>query len=114
MFDFDPRRYAPLLAAQDYVHVPQGITQAFYELMCRQVDEYYDANRLDKYARGDKQQALYEFPSHDHYQEFVGMLATLSGLPADQLVVSERHIKGYEPGAAPKPMPHKDRHATQL
>jgi hypothetical protein len=42
------------------------------------------------------------------------MLGGLSGLPAAQLVISERHIKGYEPGAAPKPMPHKDRHATEL
>src|SRR4051794_17035524 len=107
MFDFDPRRYAPLLAAQDYVHVPQGITQAFYEVMCRQVDEYYDANRLSQYARGDKQQALYEFPSPAHYQEFLEGLAALSGLPAEKLVISERHIKGYEPNAAPRPTPHK-------
>ncbi len=29
-------------------------------------------------------------------------------------MISERHIKGYEPNAAPRPVPHKDRHATQL
>jgi hypothetical protein len=114
MFAFDPAEYAPALARQDYVHIPRGLTDEFYRLVCRQVDEYYDANRLAEYARGDNQQALYEFPSHDHYQEFVAMLATLSGLPADKLVISERHIKGYEPNAVPKPMPHKDRHATQL
>jgi hypothetical protein len=42
------------------------------------------------------------------------MLAVLSGLPADKLVISERHTKGYEPNATPNPMPHKDRHATRL
>lgn len=114
MFAFDPREYAPALAAQDYVHIPQGITPEFYEVMCRQVDAYYEAHRLSQYARGDKQQALYEFPSPAHYQEFIEGLAALSGLPADRLVVSERHIKGYEPTAAPRPLPHKDRHATQL
>ncbi len=114
MFAFDPAEYAPVLARQDYVHIPGGLTEEFYQVVCRQVDEYYDANRLAKYARGDKQQALYEFPSHDHYKEFVATLATLAGLPADKLVISERHIKGYEPNAVAKPMPHKDRHATQL
>ena len=114
MFSFDPADFAPVLASQDYVHIPQGLSEEFYNLMTRQVDEYYQANRLDKYARGDKQQALYEFPSHEHYQEFVAMLGVLSGLPADKLVISERHIKGYEPNAAPRPMPHKDRHATQF
>jgi hypothetical protein len=114
MFAFDPLDYAPALAAQGYVHIPQGLTAVFYRLMSRQVDEYYMAHRLSEYARGDKQQALYEFPSADHYHEFVATLAALSGLPADKLVISERHIKGYEPNAAPRPMPHKDRHATQL
>jgi hypothetical protein len=114
MFRFDPLEHAPALAAQDYVHIPQGLTEEFYRLMSRQVDDYYTAHRLSDYARGDKQQALYEFPSADHYHEFVATLAALSGLPADKLVISERHIKGYEPGAAPRPMPHKDRHATQL
>jgi hypothetical protein len=114
MFAFDPAEYAPVLARQDFVHIPQGLSEELYEIMCRQVDEYYDANRLEKYARGDKQQALYEFPSHDLYREFIEMLAVLSGLPADQLVISERHIKGYEPNAAARPIPHKDRHATQL
>jgi hypothetical protein len=114
MFSFDPLDHAPILAAQDYVHIPHGLTEEFYQLMSRQVDEYYEARRLSEHARGDKQQALYDFPSAGHYHEFVTTLGALSGLPADQLVISERHIKGYEPGAAPRPMPHKDRHATQL
>jgi hypothetical protein len=114
MFTFDPQDYAPTLAHQDYVHIREGLTEEFYELMCRQVDEYYAARRLSQHARGDKQQALYEFPSTAHYDEFRATLGALSGLPADKLVLSERHIKGYEPNAAARPMPHKDRHATQL
>lgn len=114
MFTFDSRDYAPCFAAQDYVYIPQGLSEEFYQLMCRQVDAYYDAHRLKEYARGDKQQALYDFPSADYQQQFLHMLADLSGLSADKLVISERHIKGYEPGAAPRPMPHKDRYATQL
>jgi hypothetical protein len=114
MFAFDPRAHAAALAANDYVHIRQGLTEEFYQVMCRQVDEYYDSQRLSEYARGDKQQALYEFPSPAHHQEFVATLAALCGLPAEQVVISERHIKGYEPNAAPRPTPHKDRHATQL
>jgi hypothetical protein len=114
MFNFDPLEYAPVLAAQDYVHIRAGLSEEYFQLMSRQVDEYYEARRLSEHARGDKQQALYEFPSTAHYHEFVTTLAALSGLPADKLVISERHIKGYEPNAAPRPVPHKDRHATQL
>jgi hypothetical protein len=114
MFAFDPAAYAPVLADQDYVYIRQGLTEEFYQIMSRQVDEYYQANRLADYARGDKQQALYEFPSTACFQEFLGTMAALSDLPADQLMVSERHIKGYEPNAVPRPMPHKDRYATQL
>jgi hypothetical protein len=114
MFTFDPHEYAARFADQDYVYIPQGLSEEFYQLMCQQVDAYYDAHRLKDYARGDKQQALYEFPSGDYQQQFLDMLAALSGLESDRLVISERHIKGYEANAAPKPMPHKDRYATQL
>ncbi|MBM4071752.1 MAG: hypothetical protein FJ271_22920 [Planctomycetes bacterium] len=114
MFTFDPAAYAPVLARQDFVHIPQGLSEEFYDIMCRQVDDYYQANRLKQHARGDKQQALYEFPSTAHYEEFLTTLGELGGLPAEKLVISERHIKGYEAGAAPRPMPHKDRHSTQL
>src|SRR6516162_10121166 len=55
LFTFDPQKYAPVLAAQGYVHIPQGLTDEFYRVVVRQVDEYYEAHRLSKYARGDKQ-----------------------------------------------------------
>jgi hypothetical protein len=114
LFTFEPSAYAAVFTAQDYVHIPQGLTEEFYQILCRQVDEHFAAHRLHDFALGNKQQALYEFPSVAQYEEFLATLAALSGLPAERLVIAERHIKSYEPNAAPRPMPHKDRYATEL
>ncbi len=84
MFNFDPLDYAPVLATQDYVHISEGLTEEFFQLMTTQVDQYYEARRLAEHARGDKQQALYDFPSAGHYQEFLTTLGALSGLPGGQ------------------------------
>jgi hypothetical protein len=114
MFSFDPREYAATFSARDYVHVPGGLGKEFYQTLSGQIAKYQEVNRLKQFALGNKQQALYEFPRDEDYRQFVATIGALSGLDPDQLVISERHIKMYEPGADPNPMPHKDRFATQL
>lgn len=115
LFAFDPKNYAPILQAQDYVYIPQGVTAEAYEILARQVDEFIDARRMPEFARGHKQQSLYDFPADgDFYRQFVETLAVLGGVDPDKLVISERHIKAYEADSPARPMPHKDRLATQF
>jgi hypothetical protein len=114
MFTFDPRDHAATFAAQDYIYIRQGLSEEFYRRLCAQVDEYLSTRRLENFALGNKQQALYSFPDADSQREFEHTVAALSGLDPEQIVISERHIKVYESDAAPNPMPHKDRCATQL
>ena len=115
MFAFDPAAYAARFAAEDYVYIPGGLTEEAYRRLSGQVDEYMVARRMPGFARGDKQQSLYDFPAdNDYYQQFVRAMAALAGMEPDRLVISERHVKAYEPDAAPHPMPHKDRLATEL
>lgn len=115
LFSFDPADFADQFAREDYVCIPQGLTEAAYQYLSRQVDEYIEARRMPEFARGNKQQSLYDFPTdNDFYQQFVRGMAALGGMDPDKLVISERHIKGYESDAVPNPMPHKDRLATEL
>jgi hypothetical protein len=115
MFAFDPCRYAPQFARDGFVHIPRGVSEEFYELLARQVEERLNGALLEKFAIGDKQQALYEFPEGaDYYAELRTTVAAVCGLTPDSLVLSERHIKTYEPGANPDPPAHKDRFATEI
>src|SRR6185437_6789212 len=115
MFTFDASDYAKIFAEQDYVCIPQGLTEAAFERLSKQVNDYIDAKRMPEFARGNKQQSLYDFPrDNDFYDQFVQAMATLAGLDPEKLVISERHIKAYEADAVPNPMPHKDRLATEL
>jgi hypothetical protein len=116
MFTFDPAEHAPAFAAQEYVHIRQGLTEEYFAVVCRQVEEYLRANPLgQKFAIGDKQQALYRFPDDEDYlDQFLGTVGAVAGLDPARLVISERHIKVYEPNAAPDPLPHKDRFATEV
>jgi hypothetical protein len=116
MFTFDPAEHAAAFAAQEYVHIRQGLTEEFFAVVCRQVDEYQRASPLgQKFAIGDKQQALYHFPDEgDCLGQFLDAVAGVAGLDPTRLVVSERHIKAYGADADPEPLAHKDRFATEL
>jgi hypothetical protein len=115
MFAFDPADYAATFAAKGYVHIPGGLAAEFHRLLVGQVEAVRQANRLKEWAIGDKQQSLYEFPAgHDYRRELCECVGQVTGLDGDSLVISERHIKDYEAGAAPNPVPHKDRYATEV
>lgn len=115
MFQFDPRSYTAAYETKGYVHIPDGLTPGFLALLTRQVDNYLQGELLKKYAIGDKQQALYQFPEgQDYYGQLLDTVGTICGLNSGHLVLSERHIKAYDAGAAPHPLPHKDRFASQV
>ncbi len=115
MFAFNPADYAAKFAAHGYVHIPSGLAAGFHTLLVQQVAAIREANRLKEWAIGDKQQSLYDFPAgHDYRRELCEFVGKVTGLDADSLVISERHIKDYESDAAPNPVPHKDRYATEV
>lgn len=115
MFAFDPNDFADLFAKQDYVHIRNGLTEEYYAMLCRQIAEHQDADRLARFAIGNKQQSLYQFPSEgDCHRQFVDTVSDVCGLNAERFVISERHIKAYELDADPMPLVHKDRFATEV
>lgn len=115
MFTFDPADYAAEYASQDYVRIPKGLTESYYDVICRQVERHLQNDRLAKFNVGDKHQALYQFPEEGGYFDaFVHMVSTVCGLDPATFVVAERHIKVYEANANPKPLVHKDRCATAV
>ena len=115
MFQFDPSKYAAQFASEGYVHIPNGVTPAYYAKMEKQVDEYITTRVMKEFAIGDKQQAMYEFPPDGDYTgELFNAVGAVTGLNRNDLVLSERHIKTYEAGAEPEPHAHKDRFASQI
>jgi hypothetical protein len=116
MFDFDPAQYADFFAREGYVHIPGGVTEAFYRKMARQVEHNMRTAVMKEFAIGDKQQAMYQFPDDgtDYAQELCGAVGRVCGINPDDLVLSERHVKAYDADAAPEPNAHKDRFASQI
>jgi hypothetical protein len=115
LFAFDPRRCAPAFRRDGYVHIPGGLTAEFYQTLARQVDESLRGELMSKFAIGDKQQAMYQFPEgRDYHAELVEAVAGVCGVEPAALVLSERHIKAYEAAAIPDPPAHKDRFASEF
>lgn len=115
MFNFKPADYAEHFAREGYVHIRGGVTEAFYEKMRLQVEESMKTKLMKQFAIGDKQQAMYEFPDGgDYANELRQAVGGVCGLDPQQIVLSERHVKGYEADAAPEPHAHKDRYASQI
>ena len=116
LFQFDPAKYAAHFASEGYVHIPGGVTQAFYDKMVKQVEHNMATKVAKEFAIGDKQQSVYEFPDdgNDYATELCEAVAGVTGLKPQDLVMSERHVKAYEANAAPEPNAHKDRFASQI
>jgi hypothetical protein len=62
---------------------------------------------------GKKHQFLFDFPSPDAANAFRDGLARLTGMTAERIAISERHLKQYEDDAPDYPAPHKDRAASK-
>jgi hypothetical protein len=115
MFRFDPSAYAPSFASEGFVHIPKGLTEEFYALLVKQVEEYLETKQLKGYLVGDKHQAVYQLPEGERYeQELLESIGAVCGLDPRALVMSERHIKVYDSDARPNPLAHKDRFASQI
>jgi hypothetical protein len=115
MINFDPTEQSEHFVREGYVHIRQGVTEEFYAKLVKQVDEDVRARSMKEFALGNKQQAMYEFPSDGNYvEEFFGAIGKVCGFKPGDLVFSERHVKAYEAGAEPEPLAHKDRFASQI
>ncbi|WP_263368599.1 hypothetical protein [Edaphobacter bradus] len=114
MFTFDADNYADVFANNGYVHIPEGLSEEFHARLVKYVEDSFDKKHLKDFARGDKQQALFEFLEPEHYDELREVVAAICGVEASSLTLSERHIKEYEPGAAPYPLAHKDRFGSEI
>jgi hypothetical protein len=114
MFDFNPADYAEAFARDGYVHIPRGLSSSFYSLLQQQAPDPSTASLMAEFARGDKQQAKFEFLELEHYDELREAAATICGVDPSDLTLSERHIKYYETGANPFPLAHKDRFGSEV
>ena len=115
MFDFDPAFYAPAFAERGFVHIPRGLTEGFFELLAAQVEGCLRGGLMPAFAVGDKQQAVYQLPrGPDFDRELFEAVGVVCGLDTPDMVLSEHHVKTYEPHAVPDPPAHKDRFASQV
>jgi hypothetical protein len=114
MFNFDPNRYADEFAERGYVHIPEGLPEEFHSRLVRYVEEEFNKKHLKEFARGDKQQAMFEFLEPEHYDELRETVAAICRIEPSSLTLSERHIKEYEHGADPYPLAHKDRFGSEI
>ncbi|MAM63140.1 hypothetical protein [Maritimibacter sp. UBA3975] len=115
MFNYDPSAFRTALAEEGYVHLKGLLSDDFV----RGLQDLFDAAltggdtesaewRISK----KKRQFVFDFPSTEAAETFRTGMAALTGIPAGDLTISERHIKLYEPEADPYPAPHKDRAAS--
>ena len=115
MFVFDPAQYADQFAKEGWVHIKSGLSEDFYRKAAVQCEESMRTKLMKEFAIGDKQQAMYEFPAGgDYVSEIRQTVGTLCGFAPEDVVLSERHVKGYEATAASEPIAHKDRYASQI
>jgi hypothetical protein len=114
MFNFDAHSYAAAFAEHGYVHIRGGLPEAFHARLVKYVEDSFDKKHLKDFARGDKQQAMFEFLEPEHYDELRETVAAVCGVDPGSLTLSERHIKEYEPGADPYPLAHKDRFGSEF
>lgn len=114
MFNFDPTGYADAFTEYGFVHIQNGLKEEFHAQLVNYVANKFNEKHLKEFARGDKQQAMYEFLEPEHYDELRELVAALAGVEARSLTLSERHIKEYEPDADPNPLAHKDRFGSEF
>lgn len=98
------------------MHVPHGVEPRFLDHL-RGIGVEAAAQQRMSHAghRGEKDQYLYDPPfAADVVRQLFEMVASLCGLDARKLTLSERHINCYELDADPSPTPHKDRLASQI
>jgi hypothetical protein len=116
VFDFDPAHYAATYRAQEWVHIPDGVSEEFHAVLLAYAAVELDAHVLDRFAiKGKKEQSLFEFPAGvDYPGELFDVVSEVCGLTRGAITLSERHIQMYDANAAPEPPAHKDRFPSQV
>lgn len=105
-----------VLEKQSYIHLQSVLSERFVALLEDHASRIA-ANESEEIAEwhipGKKRQFLFDFPSRDFLDGFRAGLADLTGMPADGIIISERHIKVYLDEAGDFPPPHIDRRAAE-
>ena len=116
MFTFDPIAHQDFYLENDWVRIPQGVTPEFLDFASQRVADFLGTQGIRREGiTVSKEQFVLEVGDHEELLEQVFvMVASLCGLEAERLTLSERHLNIYAEDAAPVPRPHKDRFASQV
>ncbi len=116
VFSFDPSEHRDTFLSQGWLHVKQGVTPEFVEVMKEFVARELSEEQLEQFAlAGKKGQGRFEFPAEvDFPGEMFDVIADVCGLDRETIALSERHINAYNNDAKPDPAPHKDRDASKV
>jgi hypothetical protein len=115
LFNFAANDYAPKFAANGFVVIKNGLSNEFLNCVDQRIDACMGAGDISRSKRRLKQEFLFDFPSDDGLIiELVETIGELTGLPPEDLIISERHLKVYRQDAPQNPPPHKDRRGTQV
>src|SRR5256712_932065 len=116
VFSFDPAEHRERFLSQGWIHIKNGVTPEFVDVMRDFVARELSEEHLKQFAlAGKKGQGRFEFPSDvDFPGELYDAISAVCGLNRDTIVLSERHINAYNNDARPDPIPHKDRDASKV
>ncbi len=116
VFSFDPSEHRETFLSQGWLHVKQGVTPEFVEVMKEFVARELSEEQLKQFAlAGKKGQGRFEFPPEVEFPgEMFDVIAQVCGLDRGTIALSERHINAYNNDAKPDPAPHKDRDASKV
>ncbi len=115
LFKYDPASHRADLQAQGYAHLKDVLSDEFVDqLRAFYVDamDRAKSESADWAVKGKKRQFVFDFPSTEAAEQFRVGMAALTGIDAQSLTISERHLKVYDEAANPWPAPHKDRSAS--
>jgi hypothetical protein len=116
VFSFDPSEHRETFLSQGWLHVANGVTPEFVEVMKDFVARELSEEKLKQFAlAGKKGQGRFDFPPEvDFPGEMYDVIAAVCGLNPESIALSERHINAYNNDAKPDPLPHKDRDASKV
>jgi hypothetical protein len=116
VFSFDPSEHRATFLSQGWLHVKNGVTPEFVQVMKDFVARELDPEKLEQFAlAGKKGQGRFDFPPEvDFPGELYDVISEVCGLDRATIALSERHINAYNQDANPDPAPHKDRDASKV
>ncbi len=105
------------LADGGFLHLEDVLSNEFVSVLKqagRQIAEKTLPEVEAWHIPGKKRQYLFDFPSEAFFKAFCEGISRITGYPAGDLTIGERHIKVYLEEAADYPAPHMDRHAAEF